>query len=74
MLWKPAWWHWASAFCCVLFVAFEVYGPALHGEFLFDDSYLPFLIPGVADAPLSAGLASAGSDDQLLAELPIFGS
>ena len=26
-----------------LFVAFEVYGPALNGEFLFDDSYLPFM-------------------------------
>ena len=36
----------------VLFVAFEVYGPALNGEFLFDDSYLPFLMPNVADAPL----------------------
>lgn len=34
----------------VFFVAFEVYGPALKGEFLFDDNYLPFLMPNVADA------------------------
>jgi protein O-mannosyl-transferase len=48
--WKPAWWHWFAGILLVLFVAFEVYGPALHGEFLFDDSYLPFLNVSV-DAP-----------------------
>src|SRR5688572_19605005 len=47
---KPAWWHWIAGILLVLFVAFEVYGPALHGEFLFDDSYLPFLNVSV-DAP-----------------------
>src|SRR4051794_4249898 len=41
--WKPAWWHWIAGVLLVLVVAFEVYGPALNGEFLFDDSYLPFL-------------------------------
>jgi tetratricopeptide (TPR) repeat protein len=40
----------------VLFVAFEVYSPALNGEFLFDDSYLPFLMPNVADGPLRGWL------------------
>ena len=35
----------SSGIALVLFVAFEVYGPALNGEFLFDDSYLPFLMP-----------------------------
>jgi tetratricopeptide (TPR) repeat protein len=35
----------------VIVVAFMVYGPALNGEFLFDDNYLPFLMP-IADAPL----------------------
>ena len=41
-----------------MFVAFEVYGPALNGEFLFDDSYLPFLMTGVADAPLAKWLTN----------------
>ncbi|HYP07928.1 MAG TPA: tetratricopeptide repeat protein [Bryobacteraceae bacterium] len=49
--WSPAWWHWALGFVLVLFVAFEVYGPALKGEFLFDDSYLPFFMVG--DGPFS---------------------
>jgi tetratricopeptide (TPR) repeat protein len=55
---RPAWWHWALGLALVLFVAFEVYGPALHGEFLFDDSSLPFLMPGVADAPLKSWLSN----------------
>lgn len=46
------WWHWALAALAAFLVAFEAYSPALHGEFLFDDSYLPFLMPNVADAPL----------------------
>jgi protein O-mannosyl-transferase len=54
--WKPSWWHWALGALLVFFVAFEVYGPALHGEFLFDDSYLPFLVQNVADGPLSGWL------------------
>src|SRR3954447_4508380 len=49
--WQPAWWHWAAGGFLLLLVAFEVYGPALKGEFLFDDSYLPFLT-NIADAPL----------------------
>ena len=48
--WTPAWWHWIVAVVVTLLVAFEVYGPALNGEFLFDDSYLPFLNVPV-DAP-----------------------
>ena len=46
----------ALAFLAVLFVAFEVYGPALNGEFLFDDDYLPFSMPEVQNAPLRAWL------------------
>lgn len=38
------------------FITFEVYGPALSGEFLFDDQYLPFLMPDVQNAPLRAWL------------------
>ena len=55
---KAVWWPWAIGIALVLFVAFQVYGPALHGEFLFDDSYLPFLMPGVADAPLKSWLSN----------------
>ena len=49
------WWYWAIGAVLVLFIAFEVYGPSLNGEFLFDDSYLPFLMPGIADSPLGPG-------------------
>ena len=55
---RPTWklWHLLAAFALACYIAFEVYGPALSGEFLFDDSYLPFLIPTVAEAPLRAWL------------------
>lgn len=51
-------WHYAFGLALILFIAFEVYGPALRGEFLFDDSYLPFLMPAIADAPLSSWLGN----------------
>jgi protein O-mannosyl-transferase len=50
------WWHYAVAVLISAIVAFYAYAPALRGEFLFDDSYLPFLNPEVADAPLRAWL------------------
>ncbi|MEJ7609225.1 MAG: hypothetical protein WKF37_23870 [Bryobacteraceae bacterium] len=53
---KVEWWHYALGFLALLFVAFEIYGPALKGEFIFDDSYLPFLVPTVADGPLRGWL------------------
>jgi protein O-mannosyl-transferase len=53
---KLVWWHWLLAAAMVVFVAFEVYSPALNGEFLFDDSYLPFLMPNVAEGPLRGWL------------------
>lgn len=46
------WWVYAAGLLAALFLAFELYGPALHGEFLFDDHYLPFLVTGVAEQPL----------------------
>jgi protein O-mannosyl-transferase len=48
------WWIVAGAVALSLLFAFEVYGPALNGEFLFDDEYLPFLMPDVQQAPLRA--------------------
>jgi tetratricopeptide (TPR) repeat protein len=40
------WWPWAAALAA-LFVAFEAYGPAIDGPFVFDDRYLPFFSPSV---------------------------
>lgn len=48
---RLAWWI-CAAFLFVLYVAFEVYAPALNGEFLFDDEYLPFSRPELQTAPL----------------------
>jgi len=41
---KLAWWPWA-AFGAALLVALEAYGPALRGDFVLDDLYLPFGLP-----------------------------
>jgi tetratricopeptide (TPR) repeat protein len=49
----PQWWHYALGLFALLFLAFEIYQPAIRGPFLFDDRYLPFFLPGWADAPLS---------------------
>ncbi|MCU1338055.1 MAG: Tetratricopeptide 2 repeat protein [Bryobacterales bacterium] len=49
---KRAWWPWAAALAG-LFVALEVYGPALSGAFVLDDRYLPFMDPNAAQATLS---------------------
>src|SRR6266576_1539139 len=42
---KAELWPWALALAVALFAAFQVYAPALHGPFLFDDSYLPMNVP-----------------------------
>ena len=39
-------WPYALGLFLAVFAAFEVYGPVLHGPFVFDDQYLPFRIPG----------------------------
>jgi tetratricopeptide (TPR) repeat protein len=46
------WWHFAAALAGVFFALWLVYGPALTGPFLLDDSYLPYMLDGYADAPL----------------------
>jgi tetratricopeptide (TPR) repeat protein len=43
-----AWLYWAAA-AAALLVVFWAYGPALHGPFLFDDTVLPFALPGFAE-------------------------
>lgn len=47
-------WPYIVGLFVLLYVAFHAYAPALHGPFLFDDAYLPFSIPAVADQPLQA--------------------
>jgi protein O-mannosyl-transferase len=50
----PTWWHYAAALLGVFFCVWFAYGPALSGPFLLDDSYLPYMLDGYADAPLGA--------------------
>jgi protein O-mannosyl-transferase len=38
---KFVWWPWVAALAA-LFLAFEIYGPALNGKFVLDDPYLPY--------------------------------
>jgi Tfp pilus assembly protein PilF len=37
-----------------LLVVFDVYWPAINGQFLLDDTYLPYMLPDYAAAPLMA--------------------
>jgi len=55
-LWLPAAWQWIAALAALI-LAFEVYGPAIRGPFVFDDRYLPFFSPHFVTAPLSEWLA-----------------
>jgi len=50
---RPELWLYAIALLAGLFAAFQVYAPALHGPFLFDDSYLPMNVPAWMNSPLS---------------------
>ena len=45
-------WVYLLSFAAVLYALFEVYGPALHGPFVFDDLYLPYADPHAASIPL----------------------
>ncbi len=50
-------WYYLAGLAAALFLAFQIYGPAIRGPFLFDDRALPFFLPGWADAPFSAWVA-----------------
>src|SRR5262249_8980426 len=39
-------WQYALGAFFLIFLALEVYSPALDGPFVFDDTYLPFMAPG----------------------------
>jgi len=52
---QPARWPFLLGAAVAVILVFWAYGPALHGEFLFDDTALSFSLPNAA-APLSAWL------------------
>ena len=49
---NPKWWHYALGVLAAFLIAFEVYGPALNGPFVYDDVYLPFMNPYYLDKSL----------------------
>jgi tetratricopeptide (TPR) repeat protein len=53
---QPELWLWAIALLVGLFATFQAYAPALHGPFLFDDSYLPMNVPNLAHGPFLQSL------------------
>lgn len=55
---RPKLWPWFLGLAVALFLVLAVYGPAIGGPFLYDDRYLPFMVPGIASAPLAAWLHS----------------
>ena len=44
------WWIYALAVAAVLYLAFQVYAPALGGPFVFDDTYQPYYTPDFPSA------------------------
>jgi hypothetical protein len=50
---SPWFWIYAAGLAIGLFAAFEVYWPAIHGPFLFDDTHLMYMLPNAADIPLT---------------------
>src|SRR6202011_5819078 len=53
---QPELWLWTVALLVGLFATFQAYAPALHGPFLFDDSYLPMNVPHLAHGPFLQSL------------------
>jgi len=51
------WWPYVVALLAAVVAVFEVYGPALHGPWFFDDTQLPYMLQQFADAPLKTWMA-----------------
>src|SRR5580698_1059265 len=49
---NPWIWIYAASVVIALFAAFEVYRPAIHGPFLFDDMRLTYALPNAAELAL----------------------
>ena len=47
-------WPYIAGIVLALFAVFQAYWPAIHGQFLLDDTYLPYMNPAFAAAPLMA--------------------
>jgi len=48
----PRRWPYAVGLLVALFVVFDVYWPAINGQFLLDDTYLPYMLPDYARVSL----------------------
>jgi Tfp pilus assembly protein PilF len=51
---QPRRWPHVVGLLIALFAVLEVYWPAMNGQFLLDDTYLPYMLPNYAAAPLIA--------------------
>src|SRR5271168_2615368 len=51
------WWPYAVALFVAVVAVFEVYGPAMHATWFFDDTQLMYMQPKFADAPLRVWMA-----------------
>jgi protein O-mannosyl-transferase len=49
---QPRNWPYVVGLLVALFAVLEVYWPAMNGQFLLDDTYLPYALPNYAAAPL----------------------
>jgi Tfp pilus assembly protein PilF len=49
---QPQRWPYVVGLLVALFAVLEVYWPAMNGQFLLDDTYLPYMLPNYAAAPL----------------------
>lgn len=50
-------WQYAAGAVLLLLLGIEIFGPVLHGQFVFDDLVLPFSTPGGQQEALSTWLA-----------------
>ncbi len=55
--WRLRWWHYAAGVFAALVAALLVYQPAIRGQFVFDDLYLPFTGQEFENAPLWGWIA-----------------
>src|SRR5260221_1628204 len=53
---RPDFWLWPIGLVFALFAVFQVYAPALHGPFVFDDLSLPMNVPAWANGSLLESL------------------
>ena len=50
------WWPWLLAIVVAAIAVFEIYVPTLHGPFLLDDTYGPYMRPDVSGVPFRVWL------------------